>query len=150
MKSFVWMVAIMFLLASCATPPTAIPPGAPSPARTATPAPTPKIVPIFTTTEQAVAAAQQKFPDLIGIKPSLPGTIGASTNITTQEQPDGWNLIFWKGSGDCMAGCINHHYWYVAAKYYGTLTLVGEYVREYDAGANAFKTSGQPLWGVPK
>ena len=150
MKSFVWMVAIMSLLAACATPPTAIPPGAPSPARTATPTPTPTPPPVFTSAEQAVATAQQKFPDLNGIKPSRPGTIGASTNITTQEQPDGWNLIFWKGSGDCPAGCINNHYWYVSAKRDGTVMLAGEFVREYDAGANAFKTSGQPLWGVPK
>jgi len=100
--------------------------------------------------EQAIALAQQKFPELRVIKQTPPNSIGASTNIWVIDQPDGWNLVFWKGDGDCPAGCINNHYWYVSVSRSGEATLAGEYVREFNRGANAMQTRGQPMWGIPK
>ncbi len=140
---------MMLLLSTCATPAATLPPGSQPPAAASpTPTPTPAIV--ITHADQAIAAAQQKFPQLQAIKKKQPGTIGASTDITTLEQPDGWNIVFWQGSGDCPAGCINHHYWYVTVKKSGEVMLAGEYVREFNPVANAAQERGQPMWGIPK
>ena len=76
--------------------------------------------------------------------------IGASSNIWSINQPDGWNLVFWQGDGDCPAGCINNHYWYVSVSSSGDAMLVGEYVRAFDSTANTMQSRGQPLWGIPK
>lgn len=158
MKHLVWLPLALLILTACATPATAIPPqpttapGAPNPQVTATPMPTPTAVPqpTINSANEAIALAQLQFPKLKDIKQTPRGTIGASTQITVKEQADGWQLIFWQGEGDCMAGCINHHFWYVAVSKSGLASLAGEYMREYDGGSNAFKTNGQPMWGVPQ
>ena len=39
--------------------------------------------------------------------------IGEGSDITAQPIPDGWSFVFELGWGDCLAGCIYHHYWEV-------------------------------------
>jgi len=100
--------------------------------------------------DDAIRLAQQNFAALKGIQKRPAGSLGASTDIIVQERGGGWNLIFWQGSGDCTAGCINNHYWYVAVEKTGAVNLAGEYERAYDGASNAVKTTGVPLWGVPR
>jgi acyl-homoserine lactone acylase PvdQ len=104
-----------------------------------------------TEADQAIALAQQKFPALQGMR-RLPanGTIGMSSNVFVIDQPNGWNLVFWKGDGDCLAGCMNNHDWYVSVTRSGDVTLVGEWESRFVAETNTMKTSGQPLWGRPR
>src|SRR2546430_544209 len=147
----VWIMLCLFL-AACGPEPTGVPPGAqpgintPSAKPTNVSTPAPKIE----QAEQAITLAQQKFPELSAIKSAPANAIGAASNIWTISQPDGWNLVFWQGDGDCPAGCINNHYWYVSVSSGGDTTLVGEYVRAFDSAANTMQTRGQPLWGIPK
>jgi len=138
------ILLMLILMTACAGPATPIPPGAQPPT------PPPPAAPVITQADQAVVAAQQKFPELKDIKKTPPGTIGASTNITVLDQSDGWNIVFWQGSGDCPAGCINHHFWYVTVAKDGAITLAGEYAREFDGRSNTFITRGAPLWGIPR
>lgn len=100
--------------------------------------------------DDAIRLAQQSFAVLKGIQKKPAGSLGASTDIVVQERSGGWNLIFWQGSGDCTAGCINNHYWYVTVEKTGAVSLAGEYDRAYDGASNAVKTTGAPKWGVPR
>ncbi len=149
MRTF-WIV-LCLLLAACGPEPTTVPGAQPS---TTTPAPISTIMPTPSANvaqpEQAIALAQQKFPELRQITASPPNTIGASTNIWVQDQPDGWNIVFWQGEGDCPSGCINNHYWYVSVARSGDVALVGEFDRHFDSAANTMHSTGQPLWGIPK
>jgi hypothetical protein len=105
--------------------------------------------PIITNADEAIAFAQRQYANLKDIKPTPKGTIGATTNVSVKDAPNGWNLIFWKGEGDCPAGCINNYYWYVSVDKLGSAKLEGEYAREYNANSNAFQIRGQPMWDVP-
>lgn len=97
-----------------------------------------------------MVAIKARFAEVAKIQKKAPGTIGGSTDITSIVRADGWDLIFWEGSGDCPAGCINNHYYYFSAKKDGGVTKVGEYVRLFNSDKNAFDTTGAPMWGVPK
>jgi hypothetical protein len=134
--------------------PTDMPPTASTPPATATPGPTntppPKPAATLPSADEAIRLVKQKFPELQDIQKKPAGGIGASTDIVIQDRADGWNIIFWKGSGDCPSGCINNHYWYLAVDKSGTVVLAGEFVRDFDSAANAVKTSGAPMWGVPR
>jgi hypothetical protein len=147
----VWIMLVL-LLAACGPEATPVPPG--SQPTGGTPAATPSAVNTpsarVVQAEQAIALAQQNFPELRQIKTSPPNTIGASSNIWALDGTDGWNVVFWQGDGDCPAGCINNHYWYVSVTRSGDATLVGEYTRNFNASANAMEVRGQPLWGIPK
>jgi hypothetical protein len=176
MRSCHSLLFIIVFIAGCGVSPTLIPPGSqpgtrpadsptaaltlrapetssPSPAG-ATPgpsetgsaaAPTPLVSP-----DDAIRLVQQKYPELNSIQKMPRGTIGASTDVIVQDRPGGWNIIFWQGSGDCPAGCINNHYWYVSVEKSGSVTMAGEFVREFDSASNAVKTRGAPMWGVPR
>jgi len=114
-----------------------------TPKPSATPAP-----PVAT--EAAMALVKSKFPNVAHIKPTPPGTIGASTNIfVVYPRQDAIYLVFWEGWGDCPAGCINHRYYYFMVKE-NVVTQVGEYARVYNSAKNDFEVSGVPMWGVPK
>lgn len=99
--------------------------------------------------DAAIAAVKAKF-DVARIQKSGSRVIGASTNITVLEHADGWDLVFWEGSGDCPAGCINNHYYYFSVKKDGRVNKVGEYSSSYVFLTNSFETTGAPMWGVPK
>ena len=145
-----WII-LCLLVAACgpeATPAPGAQPSATPPASALTPVTTPN--PGLAQPDQAIALAQKQFPQLREIKPTPPNSIGASSNIWALQQPDGWNLVFWQGDGDCPAGCINNHYWYVSVDRSGAATMVGEYDRHFVPGTNSMQSSGDPLWGIPK
>ena len=101
-------------------------------------------------TDNAIALVKSKFPEVAHIKPSPAFSIGASTNITVvYPRTDAIYLVFWEGSGNCPAGCINNRYYYFMVKE-NVATKVGEYTRIYNADKNTFDTTGAPLWGLPK
>ena len=127
------------------TPPAATP--TPTPARTATATSGPSAP---SGPDDAIRLAQQNFAALKGIQKKPAGSLGASTDIVVQERSGGWNLIFWQGSGDCAAVCINNHYWYVTVEKTGAVSMAGEYERAYDSASNAVKATGVPMWGVPR
>ena len=97
----------------------------------------------------AIAAVKSQFNQVANVRPKSPGSIGGTTDITSIERADGWDLVFWIGSGDCPAGCIDNHYYYFSVKKDGHVVMAGEYVRNFNADKNSFDTSGAPKWGVP-
>lgn len=110
---------------------------------------TPAVTPLANA-ESAITTIKAMYPEVDKIQKSDAGVIGASTNITTIERADGWDFVFWEGSGDCPSGCIDNTYYYFSAKKDGSVAKVGEYTRTYNADKNAFDTTGTPMWGVPK
>ncbi|MBI5035466.1 MAG: hypothetical protein HZB51_33490 [Chloroflexi bacterium] len=112
---------------------------------TATPSATP--VP---NADAAIASIKSRFTQVSKIQKSSAGMIGASSDIRVFDRADGWDLAFWQGSGDCPSGCINNHYYYFSVKKDGTIVNAGEYIRNYNANANSFDTTGSPLWGYPQ
>lgn len=110
-----------------------------------TPAATP-----FANADRAIAAIQAQYPQVAKIQKTGAGAIGASTHITTIERAEGWDFVFWQGSGDCPSGCIDNTYYYFSAKKDGNVLQVGEYTRTFNADKNAFDTTGAPMWGIPK
>lgn len=119
----------------------------------ATPIPTPSSTPTSTfiaNSDAAIALVQARFSEVSKIQKTSSRAIGASSDIQVFERPDGWDMAFWQGAGDCPSGCINNHYYYFSVKKDGTVTKVGEYARNYDASANSFETSGVSMWGYPK
>jgi hypothetical protein len=175
MRTCIGLLLLIGLIGGCGPSPTLIPTGGATSARptdpppghpplpwvtlspapaTITPGPTdfpsPKPGAALASADEAIRLAQQKFPELKDIQKMPAGSIGASTDIVVQDRPDGWNVMFWKGSGDCPSGCINNHYWYLSVEKSGTIALAGEFVREFDSATNAVKTRGAPMWGVPR
>jgi hypothetical protein len=114
----------------------------------------PSNIPLATPTplsgaDAAIAAVKVKFPEVAHIKPAPRGTIGASTDITViAPRTDAWYLVFWEGSGDCPAGCINNRYYYFVVKD-GQAAKAGEYARIYNSATNSYDVVGAPMWGVP-
>ena len=104
----------------------------------------------FVNADDAIAAIKVRYPQVAKIQKTGTGVIGASTNITTIQRADGWDFVFWEGSGDCPSGCINNHYYYFSAKKNGSIAQVGEYTRTFNADQNTFDTTGAPMWGIPK
>jgi len=176
MRSCFSLLFIIVFIAGCGISPTLIPPGNQSgtrpadlPTSTPTPRPPEAVSPSpagatpgrsetgsaatptpFVSSDAAIRLAQQKFPELRSIQKMPTDRIGAATDIIVQDRPGGWNIIFWQGSGDCPAGCINNHYWYLSVEKSGSVTLAGEFVREFDSASNAVKIRGVPMWDVPR
>jgi hypothetical protein len=101
------------------------------------------------TADEAIDIVQKRFPEVSDIEIAEPPLIGVSSNITVLPGEDGWDLVFWKGTGDCEAGCLNDHYWYFAVDKTGVIKKAGEFERIYDAKLNDYMITGYPLWGVP-
>ena len=97
----------------------------------------------------AIGAVKSQFVKVAHVQPKSPGAIGATSDITTIERADGWDLVFWEGSGDCPAGCIDNRYYYFSAKKDGRVVQAGEYARIFNADKNSFDTTGAPMWGIP-
>ena len=125
----------MLLMTACAAPevPTVMPPTL-----------------LITDAASAIAAVKSQFALVAQIRQKAPGAIGATTDITAIERADGWDLVFWVGSGDCPAGCIDNRYYYFSAKKDGRVMQAGQYARIFNADKNSFDTTGAPIWGVPK
>lgn len=100
--------------------------------------------------DAAIAAVKAQFPEVAKIQKKRADIIGATTDITTFQRADGWDLVFWEGWGDCPAGCINNRYHYFSVKKDGRVSKEGEYARLFNAEENSFDISGAAMWGVPK
>lgn len=96
--------------------------------------------------ELAISLIKQYFPEVKNIQKSQT-EIGQMMGIRTKENPgkDGWRILFWQGSGDCPAGCINNQQWYFIVEKTGVIRKVGESERIYNSRKNAFDESGQTL-----
>ena len=49
-------------------------------------------------------------PNFLGYEPLDPNVIGQSAWVEVRELDDEFEVTFVRGSGDCMAGCINREY----------------------------------------
>lgn len=74
-------------------------------------------------------------------------SFGRSSEIFAFATPDGFRLVFMRGSGDCPAGCINREYWYFETNAQCDPEQVGHYARGQGNGCVA--VSGAPVWGFP-
>src|SRR5947209_1699422 len=137
--------------AAAGTPRAPLSPTPTPAAATATPTRTTQstAAPVLNSPDDAIRLAQQKFPALKAVQKKPDGTMGASSDIIVQARAGGWNLIFWQGSGDCPAGCINNHYWYVAVDMADGATWRGEAERVFASASNTMKTTGAPQWVRP-
>jgi len=100
--------------------------------------------------ERAIGIAKQTLPWLTRFVKPPPGLVGSGTDIFAKDVPDGWNIVFWEGWGDCLAGCINGRMCYVSVDTSGAVTLVGQFKREYDNGINAYRDSGVAIWDLTR
>jgi hypothetical protein len=104
----------------------------------------------FEKVEDAIHAVQSMYPDVAGINEQPDNVFGKTNDISVIPIEDGWRLIFWKGWGDCPAGCINSRYWYFEAGTDGKIKLIGMFERLYVPALNQYKEAGKPLWGIPR
>jgi hypothetical protein len=107
--------------------PTLIAPPTPSPDLTSPTAPGTLVPALVGTVEQAIAAVVAVAPRFAGFGPVQPGQIGDGSHVVIASVPDGWELTFVSGSGDCMAGCIEHAYAKYRVARTGEVTLLCEW-----------------------
>lgn len=75
---------------------------------------------------EIINAIKEKFPDVKDInKPEKVG-IGTSQNIYGELIGTDYIITFWKGEGDCPAGCIWNHWWYFEVTSSGEINKIGE------------------------
>jgi hypothetical protein len=96
-------------------------------ASTAPPTPSPSPSPVtITTPEQAAARVAEVVPSFAGIGPRKKDMIGGCCFWEAVDTPDGFEVTFDIGWGDCQAGCIDRHRWVYTVKKDGTVTLLNE------------------------
>lgn len=104
------------------------------------------------TADQFISMAQQLRPELSDIR-QLNHVDGASpaSSISAYLEPDGaFSLVFRRGDGDCLAGCINNEYWYVKADDTCAPQQAGYYKRTFKSDGNCFEESGAAMWDEPR
>lgn len=99
------------------------------------------------TKQQAIDAVKRQYPEVRSIDETPEQTIGKSMDIRVTQRSDGWRLLFWQGSGDCPAGCLNDHEWYFVVHGDGTLEKKGEYERIYNSKQNGYDEKGARIEG---
>ncbi|MFQ6087766.1 MAG: hypothetical protein ACE5K0_02545 [Candidatus Methanofastidiosia archaeon] len=62
------------------------------------------------TEKDAIELVKMKFPEVEDIE-KCEADFGCETDIEVEKTKDGFELTFFKGWGDCPAGCISRHYW---------------------------------------
>ena len=95
--------------------------------------------------EEAIIRVKTAYPEVKDVKKTS-DIIGKSMNISAKETELGWKLMFWQGSGDCPAGCINNHYWYFIVYKNGKVEKIGEYEKTYNSRKNSADETGSPIW----
>jgi hypothetical protein len=63
--------------------------------------------------------------------------------------PNGFRLVFKRGSGDCLGGCISNDYWYFETDTACIPQPAGSYSAQFQSAGNCFVIVGAPLWGFP-
>lgn len=83
------------------------------------------------TEEEAIGRVKAQYPEVADIE-KCEADIGCSEGIETERLIGrggvlSWNITFWKGEGDCPAGCISKHYWEFNVSSNGTISKTREY-----------------------
>lgn len=78
------------------------------------------------TAEAAVARVQVVEPALARIGPFEPDAIGQAHWWEARPAPNGWQVTFRIGWGDCPAGCISEHQFLYEVSTDGSVALIGE------------------------
>lgn len=100
--------------------------------------------------DQFIARAQEARPELRGIDLPPSGVFGGSATASAYLEPDGrFQVVFRRGDGDCVAGCIDNEYWYFDSGPGCAPEQVGYYSSIDDNAGNCFHESGMALWGEP-
>jgi hypothetical protein len=94
----------------------------------------------------AIHLANRKLEDITVLYDPQDPLIGPAF-ILAFTTPDGFRLVFMRGSGDCPAGCINREYWYFETNAACEPVQIGHYARGQGNGCTA--VSGKPMWGQP-
>ena len=63
--------------------------------------------------------------------------------------PNGFRVVFKRGSDDCPAGCISNAYWYFETDAACVPQPAGHYSAQYQSPGNCFVIEGAPVWGFP-
>lgn len=97
----------------------------------------------ITDEEGAIVIVKQYFPEVKKIQKTQ-SAIGQIMDIKTKEtlEKDGWRILFWQGSGDCPAGCLNNQQWYFIVTKTGIIRKVGESKRVFNSKKNAIDENG--------
>ena len=102
-----------------------------------------------TTVTDVINAIHERWPELASIQGLRdPNLFGASAYIDAFTTDDGFRLVFFAGSGDCPAGCIDREYWYFETDAACAPQQMGHYSATYSSG-NCYAVEGEPLWGEP-
>lgn len=75
---------------------------------------------------QAAAVVFASNPLFGSVSQPIPSVIGQSSSYEAAQDGDGFSVAVTLGSGDCPAGCINHHTWTYSVSTTGTVKLVSE------------------------
>lgn len=94
------------------------------------------------TKEKAIFLVQKSFPEVKSIKETPSVTIGKSMDIYAKQKDGFWKMLFWQGSGDCEAGCLNGHEWYFIVRSNSSVEKVGEFERNFNSRKNGYDEEG--------
>jgi len=120
------VVAVMALLAGCASGAGGGPSDGAGVSATPTPVPTPPAAEV-SSPEDAAARVIATDPRFAGATMLQSGSIGLSRWWEWQALDNGgYEIKLTFGWGDCPAGCINHHTWVFQVGPDGTVTKTGE------------------------
>lgn len=89
----------------------------------------------ISTADQAAQRVIQVEPGFSGIEARDPKLIGACCFYAAVQVPEGFQVTFEVGAGDCPAGCIQKHRWTYGVTRDGVVTLLGDTGDELPAGA---------------
>lgn len=95
----------------------------------------------ISTEAEAIAAVKQRNKEVRHIQKTS-DAIGQSMDIRSKETVQGWKILFWEGSGDCPAGCLNDHEWYFVVEKSGRVERIGEHERIYNSRKNGYDEKG--------
>lgn len=99
----------------------------PSASSSPDPSPSGSLRPIaISTPEEAAARVIEVAPQFEGIGPKDPNLIGGCCFWEATRTPDGFDVVFEVGWGDCPSGCIDRHRWSYHITGEGAVTLVSE------------------------
>lgn len=102
-----------------------------------------------TTLGAVIDAIHQGWPELTSIEWFYdPKLSGEGDQIFAFRTDQGFDVVFFHGSGDCPGGCIDREYKYFETDEHCAPKEVGYYSKTF-ADPNCLRVVGKPLWGVP-
>ena len=73
-----------------------------------------------------IAAEYAQLPEVISVETTVVG--GDGPTICLSMGPDVWQYAFDEASGDCPAGCTEHHYWLFSTSAAGPVMASGDWI----------------------